>query len=119
MVSEKQKPPVVLTISLTVYLGLSLSYAPNASHGGDPLGSGLWRSHRRFGVKESPTGGVSLTVWKEDAFGRESVEVEERRGKGMGRVRIQKKSQERHLCPELEAENEKWPRGEAAQVVCF
>lgn len=47
------------------------------------------------------------------------MEVGERRGKGRGRVRIQKKSQERHLCPELDGENEKWPGGEAAQVVCF
>lgn len=25
-------------------------------------------------------------------------------------MRIQKKSKERHLCPELEAEKEKWPK---------
>lgn len=74
VVSEKQKPPVVLTISLTMYLGLGPFTGPkrlswvHGAHEGVPLGSGLWRSQRRFGDKESPTGGVSLTVWKEDAF---------------------------------------------------
>lgn len=33
VVSEKQKPPVVLTMNLTMFLGLGLSYAPNASPG--------------------------------------------------------------------------------------
>lgn len=33
VVSEKQKPPVVLTISLTMYLGLGLSHIPNATPG--------------------------------------------------------------------------------------
>lgn len=87
VVSEKQKPPMVLTISLTMCPGLGLSHAPNASPGfmapmKEFFRPGLWRPQRRFGDKESPTGGVSLTVWKEDAFGREIVEVEERRGKG-------------------------------------
>lgn len=88
------------------------------AHGGGPSGFVLWRSLRCFWDKESPTGVIRLTIWKEDTFVREKCGSRTEKWR-KGRVRTQKKSKERHTSPELEVENKKWPKEEPSPILCF